>query len=65
MIGKLVVAIVLKGIFLGCVLAVAWPVKQGIDSGAKYLWDKSKDALTPLKSVMVDKDLLQSASTEE
>jgi len=51
----ILIAIVIKGIILGAILAVAWPTKCLIDAGAKFIYTKTRDAIKPVTIMKVKK----------
>ena len=54
-------AIVTKGVMLGVMLAIAWPVKQGIDKVCSMGYNKAKDAMRKKQTLMVDSNLIGGA----
>ena len=49
-----ILSIIIHGIILGAILAVAWPVKCLLTGGATKLWNKSTDLLRKPEVVRVN-----------
>ena len=51
-----VISLVIHGIILGVILAIAWPVKQLLTAGGVKLWNGATSSLRPVREVSAKRE---------